>query len=99
LYARRLCSIKFLFDTTYIAHIFKISLPYGIALFLSVVYFKVDVILLSLLENPSKANISIALYGLPMKIVEVLMVVGAFYMNAVLPSMTQGFKKGSYKKL
>jgi len=99
LYARRLCSIKFLFDTTYISHIFKISLPYGIALFLSVVYFKIDVILLSLLEDPSQANISIALYGLPMKIVEVLMVVGAFYMNAVLPSMTQDFKTGSYKKL
>jgi len=45
-------------------------------LFLSVVYFKVDVILLSLLEAPQQADISIALYGLPMKIVEVLMVLG-----------------------
>jgi hypothetical protein len=43
-------------------------------LFLSVVYFKVDVVLLSLFEEKSISNTSIALYSLPMKIVEVLMV-------------------------
>ena len=74
LYARRICPIRFLCDKEYILHIFKISLPYGLALFLSVVYFKIDILLLSLLESPEKADISIALYGLPMKIVEVLMV-------------------------
>jgi O-antigen/teichoic acid export membrane protein len=73
-YAASIIPIKFLCDRAYIAHIFKISLPYGVALFLSVVYFKIDIILLSLLESPEQSNISIALYGLPMKIVEVLMV-------------------------
>jgi heme O synthase-like polyprenyltransferase len=62
------------FDREYMTHIFRISLPYGIALFLGVVYFKVDVVLLSLLEPQQEADISIALYSLPMKIVEVLMV-------------------------
>jgi O-antigen/teichoic acid export membrane protein len=76
LYAKKICIIKFLYDWNYIKNIFKLSLPYGIALFLSVVYFKIDVILISLLESPEKADISIALYGLPMKIVEVLMVLG-----------------------
>jgi hypothetical protein len=55
-------------------HLFFTSLPYGVALFLSVVYFKVDVVLLSLLEPKNISNTSIALYSLPMKIVEVLMV-------------------------
>ena len=73
-YARKICSIKLLFNWEYIKSIFLLSLPYGIALFLSVVYFKIDVILLSLLESPNSADVSIALYGLPMKIVEVLMV-------------------------
>lgn len=73
-YLKKTIEIRYLFDWEYIAHIFKISLPYGLALFLSVVYFKVDVIILSLLESPEKADISIALYGLPMKIIEVLMV-------------------------
>ena len=63
------------FDREYIKHIIKISLPYGIALFLSVVYFKIDIILLSILEPTEKADISIALYSLPMKVVEVLMVI------------------------
>jgi len=98
-YAQNICSITFLYDLEYIKHIFKISLPYGIALFLSVVYFKIDIIILSLLESPESANISIALYGLPMKIIEVLMVVGAFYMNAVLPSMTQSFWSNWYTGL
>jgi hypothetical protein len=40
-----------------------------------VVYFKIDIIFLSLLEPPREADISIALYSLPMKIIEVLMVI------------------------
>ena len=76
LYAKKICEIRLLCDREYIKKIFHMSLPFGFALFLSVVYFKVDVILLSLLETPQQADISIALYGLPMKIVEVLMVLG-----------------------
>lgn len=90
-YAKRIIPIKFLFEKEYIKHIFKISLPYGLALFLSVVYFKIDIILLSLLEVPEKANISIALYGLPMKIIEVLMVLWGFYLNSILPSLSKKF--------
>jgi len=66
-------------------------------LFLSVVYFKVDVILLSLLETPEKADISIALYGLPMKIIEVLMVLGGFYLNSLLPSLTEKYAQKKYE--
>ncbi|MBT3727636.1 hypothetical protein HOG21_08630 [bacterium] len=50
LYARRIVKFGFSFDWEYIKHLIKISLPYGLALFLSVVYFKVDVIILSLME-------------------------------------------------
>lgn len=99
IYARRIVAIRFRFDRDYILHIFRISLPYGIALFLSVVYFKVDVILLSLLESPEKANISIALYGLPMKIVEVLMVIWWFYLNSLLPSLSKKYTQKKYEEL
>jgi len=92
LYARKLARISFQFDKEYIKHIIKISLPYGIALFLSVVYFKIDIILLSILEPTEKADISIALYSLPMKVVEVLMVIGWFYLNSLLPTLTNLFK-------
>ncbi len=90
-YARKICSISFCFDWEYIKYIFKISLPYWIALFLSVVYFKIDIIILSLIEWEN-SDISIALYSLPMKIVEVLMVLWWFYLNSVLPKLTALFE-------
>jgi len=99
IYAKKICTIQFLFDWTYIRQIFKLSLPYGIALFLSVVYFKIDVILISLIENPEMADISIALYGLPMKIVEVLMVLWGFYLNSVLPSLSEKYRAGKHSDI
>ncbi len=74
-------------------------LPYGVALFLSVVYFKVDIILLSILEWQDKADISIALYSLPMKIIEVLMVIWWFYLNSILPSLTKFYANKDKKAL
>lgn len=94
-YARKIVKFWFDFDWEYIKHIFKISLPYWLALFLSVIYFKVDVILLSLIEWPKIWDLSIALYSLPMKIVEVIMVIWWFYMTSILPSLTKFFKEKS----
>lgn len=93
LYAKRYFQFRFLWDVQYIKHILKISLPYGIALFLSVVYFKIDIILLSLLEPKKMADVSVALYSLPMKIVEVLMILWGFYLNSILPSLSSFFHK------
>lgn len=92
LYARKIQAIKFCFDRDYIIQIFKTSLPYGIALFLWVIYFKVDIILLSIIEWPELWDKSIALYSLPMKIVEVVMMLGGFYLNSMLPSFTENIK-------
>lgn len=98
-YARKIVKFWFSFDFEYIKHLFKISLPYGIALFLSIVYFKIDVIILSLMEWPEKWDLSIALYSLPMKIVEVIMVIGWFFMTSLLPSLTKWFKDKNKKSI
>lgn len=98
-YASKIVKIRFEFDFDYIKHIFKISLPYWLALFLSVIYFKVDVILISLIEWPKMWDLSIALYSLPMKIIEVIMVVWGFYMTSVLPALTKCFKHDLKKDL
>lgn len=95
-YARKIEKFWFAFDWEYIKYIVKISLPYGIALFLSVVYFKVDIILLSLLDP--LGDKSVALYSLPMKIVEVIMVLGWFYLNSVLPTLTTSFEEKNISK-
>lgn len=91
-YAKKLTSIWFDFDWKYIKYIFRISIPYWLALFLSVVYFKVDIVLLSIIEPENLADFSIALYSLPMKIVEVLMVVWGFYLNSILWELSKNFE-------
>ncbi|MDD5197585.1 MAG: oligosaccharide flippase family protein [Candidatus Gracilibacteria bacterium] len=94
-YARKIEPIRFRFDPVYMKHILKISLPYGIALFLNVIYFKVDIVLLSILEPQTVADISIALYSVPMKIVEVGMMFGTLFLNSMLPLFTEAIKKNS----
>jgi O-antigen/teichoic acid export membrane protein len=69
------------------------SLPYGIALFLNVIFFKVDTILLSVLESRDVADIAVALYGLPMKLVEVGMMYGTIFLNSLLPVLTSAIEK------
>ncbi|USN58465.1 MAG: polysaccharide biosynthesis C-terminal domain-containing protein [Candidatus Peribacteria bacterium] len=98
-YARRIVPLGLEFDFSYMWSIVRHALPYGVALFLSVVYFKVDVILLSLMESQELADRSIALYSLPMKIIEVLMVIGGFYLNSLLPSMTSLYEEKRTQEL
>lgn len=98
-YSRKIEPIRFRFDPVYMKHILWISLPYGIALFLNVIYFKVDIILLSVLLPQTVANTSIALYSVPMKIVEVGMMFGTLFLNSMLPLFTEAIKKVDAKAL
>lgn len=98
-YANKIVKVRFLFDAEYMKYLIKISLPYWVALFLSVIYFKIDVILISLIETWVKADISIALYSLPMKIIEVLMVIWVFFLNSILPWLSEYFKDDNKDKI
>ena len=92
-YTSRYQKVRFAWDREYMLHIIKISLPYGIALFLNVIFFKVDTILLSVLESRDVADIAVALYGLPMKLVEVGMMYGTIFLNSLLPVLTSAIEK------
>lgn len=92
-YANKYHPVRFAWDTTYIKHILTISLPYGLALFLNVIFFKVDTILLSLMTEEKNADTVVALYSLPMKIVEVGMMYGTIFLNSLLPILTQAIEK------
>ncbi|MDQ1343809.1 MAG: hypothetical protein QG650_529 [Patescibacteria group bacterium] len=93
-YSRKVEKVGFVFDAGYAKHILKSSLPYGLALFLNVIFFKVDIVLLSVLEARDVADKDIALYGVPMKIVEVGMMFGTVFLNSMLPLFTESVKKG-----
>jgi len=99
LYARKLIKIKFYFDIKYIKELFFKSLPYWIALFLSVVYTKIDIILISLMEKWIIAERSIALYSLPLKIMDVLMLISWFFMTSLLPSISKNYQNKDFNKL
>jgi len=60
------------------------ALPYGTAIVLATVYFRIDTILLSLLKGPEEVGV----YGVAMRILENLQMIPVFFMNAVLPVMT-----------
>ncbi len=98
-YASRYQRIRFAWDIQYILHILHISLPYWLALFLWVIFFKVDIILLSLMEDSNIADTSIALYALPMKIVEVGMMYGTIFLNSLLPILTGAIEKKDTEKV
>jgi O-antigen/teichoic acid export membrane protein len=59
----------------------------------------VDIILLSLLEPTDIADTSIALYALPMKIVEVGMMYGTIFLNSLLPVLTTAIEKRDDEKI
>lgn len=96
-YANRWHPVRFGWNTTYIRHILLTSLPYGLALFLNVIFFKVDTILLSIMEPSHIADSVIALYALPMKIVEVGMMYGTVFLNSLLPVLTEVFQREKNK--
>ncbi|MBU1083340.1 flippase [Patescibacteria group bacterium] len=63
------------------------ALPMGIVIILSTIYFRVDMVMLSMM----KSNYDVGIYGAPYKILEVLLVVPSIFMSSVLPVMTRAF--------
>ena len=87
-HAKKFHKIRFYWDSEYIKKILKMSIPYGIALFLGVIFFKVDTLFLSLMEDSSVSDAIILIYSIPMKIVEVGMMYGTIFLNSFLPVLT-----------
>ncbi len=99
LYARKIIKITLNFNYKYIKEIFFKTLPYWIALFLSVVYTKIDIVIISFIEKWILADRSIALYSLPLKIMDVFIIIASFFMNSLLPSMSENYKNSNLKKV
>lgn len=63
------------------------------------IFFKVDTILLSVMETREVADKAVALYSLPMKIVEVGMMYGTVFLNSLLPVLTTAIEKKDREKV
>lgn len=80
----------FSFTKKFAVKIIKDSLPLGLMLIFNLIYFRVDIVILSLLKN----TVDVAVYGYAYKYFEFLLAIPLFLSNAVYP-----FLLGSLKNL
>lgn len=97
IFARRETKFNWQFDPKTIKALIKESLPAGALFILFSVYNRIDILILGHFHSSSDVGI----YGLAYKIYEQLILVAAFFMNAVFPYLAREFasnKKDSLKK-
>ena len=96
-YARKFTKIGFRFDMDFMKDVMVKALPYGIALILNTIYFRIGSVLLSFIKGPTE----VGLYGVPMRMLEAVGIIPLYFMNAVLPVLTRAIarKDGSHKKI
>lgn len=93
IYTYQTIPFRFMCDMSYWKDIFKRSLPYGIAIILGTIYFKVDILILSFLRDKSE----IAIYGYPASVSELILIIPIYFMNSVLPTLTRVIDQKSEK--
>ncbi len=109
-YVRRFCRITYRFDYSYWKKIFLTSLPFGVALILNTIYMRLDVILMTFILPHSQSlggesacvstlcsDTEIGLYGVAMRMLEMLVIIPIYFMNSVLPIMTRYIEERSRK--
>ncbi len=77
-------------------HLISGAWPIGIALFFNLVYFRVDILILSY----SRSSSQVGLYGLAYQFFEAALAIPIFFSNALYPQLANLFKsdKNEYKK-
>ncbi|MDA1061025.1 MAG: flippase [bacterium] len=88
-YVRKITPLKYRFDIDLWKKVLKKSLPYGIALILNTIYFRIDSILISLMRGQEEVGI----YGVAMKMLEHFAILPLYFMNSVLPVLTKAIKE------
>jgi len=80
----KLVSITFAFDIKYWKDVLIKALPYGLALMLGTMYFRMGTIVMSFFNLKEQ----IGFFGVPMRFLEILQIIPHFFMNSVLPTLT-----------
>lgn len=92
IFSRKLISISFRFDFVFWKKILKESLPLALAIIFTVIYFKLDTIMLSLM----KPAIDVGIYNLAYRLLESLLFFPAMFIGLVMPLMSKyAFSDGS----
>lgn len=96
-FVKKFTPIRLRWDWDKIKYLLKQAAPYGFALFLSNIYFRADAILVFNIRGREEAG----LYGVAARMLEALVLLPIFFMNAVLPTLTKHIKEklASYKTI
>lgn len=85
IFSLKYVKIKLAFDFKYWKYLIKETLPLAISTVLSLIYFKSDILLLSILKTPQDVGI----YGAPAKIMEVLTTFPAILLGLLFPLLSK----------
>jgi len=92
-FTKKITPLKFQLDTKLWKSLLKKSVPYGLALILNAIYFRIDSMLLLFMKGPEEVGV----YGVAMKILEHFAIIPLYFMNSVLPVLTKSIKEKSQK--
>lgn len=84
-FSRRYIPVFFQFDFSFWKALLKKSLPLGLAVIFTMIYFKIDTVMLSLMKSPAEVGI----YGLAYKFLEALIFFPAMFVGLVMPLMSK----------
>jgi O-antigen/teichoic acid export membrane protein len=84
-YVRKITPLEYRFDFVIWKEVFIKALPYGLALILTTIYFRIDTILISFIRNDREVGV----YGVAMRMLEQLTILPLYFMNSVLPVLTR----------
>jgi len=96
-YSAKYTRISYRLDMSFMRDVLWSALPYGIALVLNTIYFRIGSVLLSIIKGPGDVGV----YGVPMRMLEAVGIIPLYFMNAVLPVLTRSLtrKDGSHQKI
>jgi O-antigen/teichoic acid export membrane protein len=87
-YVKKITPLVYQFDFQLWRKIFFTALPFGIALILNTIYFRIDSILLSLIQGQTEVGI----YAVAMRVLEAFAIIPLYFMSSVLPVLTRTLK-------
>ncbi|MBI3495574.1 flippase [Candidatus Berkelbacteria bacterium] len=92
-FVRSFVQLTVAFDRAYWHKVMRLATPMGIVLVLGFIYFKVDTVILSLMKTQEDVGI----YGVPYKLIEVLLTFPSIFMGTVLPLISRYLATGDPK--
>jgi len=91
----RFSKFGYSFNWSEMKEIFRESLPIGVITILSLIYFKIDTVLLSLF----KPSVDVGIYGTAYKILEILMALPGMFVGSIFPALSEAFSRENFERL